>query len=81
MIENKFDYIQAFNERLEIACGRTGMDKAAIARACGFSRKQLCRNHLDYMMNSIDIAKFCAYTKTDANWLLGINREDSKHGA
>ena len=80
MIENIFEYIQSFNDRLEQACGKTGQDKATIARACGFSRKQLCRNHKDYMMNSIDIAKFCAYTKTDANWLLGIKREDSEYG-
>lgn len=72
MIDNTYEYIQEFNDRLEQACGKTGKDKAAIARGCGFDRKQLYRRNKDYMMNGIDIARFCAYTKTDANWLLGI---------
>jgi len=65
-------FIDGFNDRLEEACGRTGMDKTAIARACGFNRKQLSRRNNSCVMNSRDIASFCAFTKTDANWLLGI---------
>lgn len=65
------NYLEGFNERLDDACLATGLSKSEIARRCGFSRKQLIRtNH--HNMNSFDVAKFCAVTKTDANWLLGV---------
>ena len=67
-------YIEGFNERLEEACGRVNMNKTEIARNCGFDRKQLSRGNNFCVMNSRDVAKFCAFTKTDANWLLGITK-------
>lgn len=65
-------YIQGFRERLEQACYDTGLSKAEIARRCGFSRKILADTSSLYMMRSGHLAKFCAVTGTDANWLLGI---------
>ena len=67
-------YIDGFVERLEEACYNSGLNKTEIARRCNFSRKQLMRRQTHWMMNSGDLAKFCAVTKTDANWLLGIKR-------
>lgn len=69
---NKSKYIEGFYERLEEACSQYGETKVEIARRCGFDRKILmgvCRNR---MMNSGNLARFCALTGTDANWLLGV---------
>ena len=66
-------YIEGFHERLDEACRRTGLSKAEIARRAGFDRKTLYPlSH--QMMGSAYIAKFCAATGTDANWLLGVTR-------
>lgn len=67
-------FIQGFNERLDMACASVNMPKTEIARSCGFDRKMLYRGSSNCVMNSRDVAKFCAFTKTDANWLLGIKR-------
>lgn len=67
-------YIEGFVERLELACKSSGLSKSELARRAGIDRKQLCRKRSESMMNSGDVAKFCAATHTDANWLLGITR-------
>lgn len=67
-------YIDGFVERLEKACENTGLSKSEIARRCGINRKQLARKSSMFMMNSGDVAKFCAGTGTDANWLLGVTK-------
>lgn len=67
-------YIEGFYERLDEACHRYGKSKAAIAKQCGFDRKNLIAGHDNRMMCSGYVAKFCALTGTDANWLLGVNR-------
>ena len=66
-------YIAGFHERLDKACHDSGLSKAEIARRAGFDRKSLHpKEHT--MMTSAYIAKFCAVTGTDANWLLGVRR-------
>ena len=66
-------YIEGFHERLNDACHGTGLTKAEIARRCNFDRKTLYPpKHV--MMSPVYIARFCAVTKTDANWLLGVTR-------
>lgn len=65
-------YIQGFRERLEQACCESGMTKVEIAKRCGFDRKTLIGMNNNNMMHSGNLAKFCAVTGTDANWLLGI---------
>ena len=66
-------YIQGFHERLDKACHDSGLSKSEIARRAGFDRKTLYPlSH--QMMGSAYIAKFCATTGTDANWLLGVTR-------
>lgn len=69
----KNTYIEGFHERLDVACKRTGLTKAEIARRSGFERK--CLYPVEHqMMSPAYIAKFCATTGTDANWLLGVTR-------
>jgi hypothetical protein len=69
----KNTYIKGFHERLDKACHNSGLSKAEIARRGGFDRKTL--HPLPHqMMGSAYIAKFCAVTGTDANWLLGVKR-------
>lgn len=66
------NYIEGFEERLDEACLKTGLPKTEIARRAGFNRKQLSRMANHAVMNSSDVARFCSVTKTDANWLLGV---------
>ena len=66
-------YIMGFHERLDKACKDSGISKAEIARRCGFARGILYPAPYQ-MMASVYIAKFCAVTHTDANWLLGVKR-------
>lgn len=68
-------YIQGFNERLNAACHSSGLSKSEIAKRCSFDRKTLIRTD-HAMMDGGNVARFCAVTKTDANWLLGVT-----HGA
>lgn len=69
----KNTYIEGFHERLDTACLRTGLSKTEIARRAGFDRKTL-HPMKHQMMGSAYIAKFCAVTGTDANWLLGVKK-------
>lgn len=66
-------YIAGYKERLNQACLDSGLSKSEIARRAGFNRKILCPTE-QVMMGSGYLAKFCAVTRTDANWLLGIKR-------
>lgn len=66
-------YIAGYKERLNQACLDSGLNKSEIARRAGFNRKTLCPTE-HVMMGSGYLAKFCAVTGTDANWLLGIKR-------
>lgn len=66
-------YIEGFHERLNKACLDTGLSKSEIARRCNFDRKTLYPYN-QVMMSPVYIARFCAVTKTDANWLLGVKR-------
>lgn len=65
-------YIEGFAERVDEACHRTGRSKREIAEQCGFDRKVLCKPYHNSMMHSGYLARFCAVTGTDANWLLGL---------
>ncbi len=66
-------YIRGFRERLNEACLKSGLNKSEIARRCNFDRKTLHPKEYQ-MMSPVYIARFCAVTKTDANWLLGVTR-------
>jgi hypothetical protein len=66
-------YIEGFQERLQEACAKTGLSKAEIARQCNFDRKNFYPGQ-HVMMCPAYIARFCSFTGTDANWLLGVKR-------
>lgn len=69
----KNTYIIGFQERIDKAVLDSGMSKTEIARRGGFERKVFYpKEH--QMMSPAYIAKFCAVTGTDANWLLGVTR-------
>lgn len=49
------------------------MSRTEITKKMGASRKLLMPNNiLGHQLSALYIARFCAVTNTDANWLLGI---------
>lgn len=65
--------IEGFDERIEETIIRSGMSRAEITKKMGASRKLLMPNNiLGHQLSALYIARFCAVTKTDANWLLGL---------
>lgn len=66
--------IPGFWERVDIACKRSGMTKADIARQMGRQRNALYRCHCD-SMNASTLMRFCRTTNTSADWLLGLKEE------
>lgn len=42
----------------------------------GSKRSKYCSPECSTELSTINLAKFCAITKTDANWLLGLKREE-----
>ena len=60
--------LYGFWDRIEQACQDAGMSKAEAARRAGIDRKSLYSNKGS--MNASTLARFCAATKADANWLL-----------
>ncbi len=67
--------IKGYRERLEKAIGRSGLTKSEIARRCGFDRKALSG---EFTLSTVNLVKFCVITKTDANWLLGLKRDENE---
>lgn len=63
--------LRGFWDRLEDACIKSGMTKVEITRRMNVDRKVLYRGD-DRDMNCLYVARFCAVTGTDANWLLGL---------
>ena len=64
--------LQGFWDRMEEAIIRSGLTKAEITRRMHVERKALYRGPDDRDMNCLYVARFCAVTGTDANWLLGL---------
>ena len=65
--------IEGFAERVEESIIRSGLSKSEVARRMGAGRHILMPCYLlDSQISSFYVARFCAVTKTDANWLLGI---------
>jgi hypothetical protein len=63
--------VRGFWDRLEVSVVRSGLSKAEITRRMGVNRKTIYRSTAENM-GALNVAKFCAVTKTDANWLLGL---------
>jgi len=64
--------LRGFWDRIEEAVGRSGLTKAEITKRMHVERKALYRGPDDRDMNCLYVARFCAVTGTDANWLLGL---------
>ena len=68
--------LQGFWDRIEEAVGRSGLTKTEITKRMHVERKVLWRGPDDRDMNCLYVARFCAVTGTDANWLLGLKGEN-----
>lgn len=63
--------IEGFWQRMNAVMA--GKNKNELARRIGCNRKTLYGN--DGTLSPVYLARFCAITGTDANWLLGIRGE------
>ena len=66
-------HIEGFWDRINIAVIRSGMSKRQITDRMNVNRKLLYGTDRENI-SSLYVAKFCAVTGTDANWLLGLTR-------
>lgn len=65
--------IEGFSERVEESIMRSGLSKSEISRRMGAGKQILKPWYLhNAQISSFYVARFCAITKTDANWLLGL---------
>lgn len=71
-------YIEGFWDRINSVCEDSGLTKGVIARRTGLDRKTLYPQHPNQMMSSAYLAKFCAATGADANWILVISGTDHR---
>lgn len=68
------NFIMGFWDRVDAICAKTELSRAEIARKMNRARTTLYRR--DGGMDALTLGRFCAVTKTDANWLLGIGKEN-----
>ena len=66
--------IEGFWDRVDEALEEKNINKSQVAHLIGCDRKTIYNR--EGTMNPLYIARFCAATGTDANWLLGIKRRD-----
>lgn len=66
-------YIEGFWERVRKVLNESPEPVSKIARECKFDRKVFYPSE-QQIMSPAFITRFCTYTKTDANWLLGVKR-------
>lgn len=63
--------VEGFWDRINVAVGQSGMSKREITDKMCVDRKLLYGTDRENI-SSLYVAKFCAVTGTDANWLLGL---------
>lgn len=68
-------FIRGMHERIEKEIYRQGKSKLEVCRACGMSRKTLYRSNYGNM-NSLYLARICAYLNVSADYILGIKGEN-----
>ena len=68
---NRSNLIEGMQERVEQVCVESGMTKKELCEKMEFDRKALYGEGF----STLKLARFCAVTGTDANWLLGLSRE------
>lgn len=71
---NRSIYIQGYDERVHRAIVESGMTKLEVARKMGCDHKTVLPAR-GVMMNSWNLARFCAVTGVSADWILGLRRE------
>lgn len=67
-------YIYGFWDKVDTVCIKSGLTKKEIARRMGRDRRILYAR--DGGMDAMTLARFCAVTGADANWLLGIGGKE-----
>ena len=72
---NRKNYINGFFERVDQVCFESGLTRSEICKRMGYDRKALYESS---GFSTLKLARFCAVTGTDANWLLGLSRERKK---
>lgn len=70
------NYICGFWDRVEAVILKSGCSRAELANRMGRHRHTLYRRE-GGGMDALTLARFCAVTQTDANWLLGIGRRSA----
>ena len=69
--------IYGLRERMEFAIRQSGKSKIQIAKECHCDRKVFDFSHNHDVKLSIFV-RFCVATNSDANWLLGLERDYKK---
>lgn len=72
---NRHQRVEGLQERVDQVCFETGMTKPQLCKQMGFDRKALYDSS---GFSTLKLARFCAVTGADANWLLGLSRERKK---
>ena len=72
----KRGYVEGFWDRVNVVCARSGMSKQEITMRMGVNRKLLYGSDRANI-SSLYLARFCAVTGADANWMLGLKGSES----
>ena len=72
----KRGYVEGFWDRVDVVCARSGMSKQEITMRMGVNRKLLYGSDRANI-SSLYLARFCAVTGADANWMLGLKGSES----
>lgn len=67
----KRGYVEGFWDRINVAVRQSGLSKREITDRMGVERKLLYGTDRANI-SALNLAKFCAITGTDANWMLGL---------
>lgn len=70
----RHNLIMGFWDRIDVICAKTELSRAEIARKMNRARTTLYRRNGG--MDALTLARFCAVTGADANWLLGIGGKE-----
>lgn len=70
--------IEGFEERVLQVVYESDLTQIELARRMGYSRQSLYPSSFVSGWGAMKVARFCAVTCTDANWLLGLSRERKK---
>ena len=72
---NRSARVEGLQERVDQVCFESGLTKPQLCKQMGFDRKSLYDSS---GFSVLKLARFCAVTGADANWLLGLSGERKK---